>query len=37
MKKLLSLAATAILGSALLLAGCGSDTGSSTGSSNKVN
>lgn len=36
MKKLLSLAATAILGSALLLAGCGSDTGSSTGSSNKV-
>lgn len=36
MKKLLSLAATAILGSALLLAGCGSDTNTTTGSSNKV-
>lgn len=36
MKKLLSLAAAAILGSALLLAGCGSDSNNAAGSGNKV-
>ncbi|WP_298706458.1 MetQ/NlpA family ABC transporter substrate-binding protein [uncultured Veillonella sp.] len=35
MKKILSIAATAILGSALLLAGCGSDTGTNAGSGQK--